>query len=67
MPFKGKNMMELKDNICKGKIEKINSRYSKELWEFIQTLLQIDNDKRPNCNMILDSILIKRQINYYSL
>ena len=63
MPFKGKNFEELEQNICKGKYEKISSRYSPDLWKFIQTLLQIDNDKRPNCNMILDSFLIKRQLN----
>ena len=63
MPFRGKNLDELKENICKGKYEKISSRYSLDLWMFIQTLLQIDIDKRPNCNMILDSILIKRQLN----
>ena len=44
LPFKGKNMHELKENICKGKYEKISSRYSKELWDFIQTLLEVDID-----------------------
>ena len=63
MPFKGKNMMELKDNICKGKFEKINSRYSKELWELIKSLLVIDPEKRPNCDKILESQIIKDKLN----
>ena len=62
LPFKGKNMHELKENICKGKYEKISSRYSKELWDFIQTLLEVDIDKRPNCDMILESNIIKNKL-----
>ena len=56
-------MMELKDNICKGKFEKINSRYSKELWELIKSLLVIDPEKRPNCDKILESKIIKDKLN----
>ena len=63
LPFKGKNMHELKENICKGKYEKISSRYSKELSDFIKTLLEIDIDKRPNCDMILESNIIKNKLN----
>ena len=66
MPFKGKNMEELKKNICKGKIEKISSRYSKELWEFIQTLLQSDEEKRPDCDMILKNKIVKEKLNQLS-
>ena len=66
MPFKGKNMEELKKNICKGKFEKISSRYSKELWEFIQTLLKIDLEKRPDCDMILKSKIVKDKLNQLS-
>jgi len=66
MPFKGKNMEELKKNICKGKIEKISSRYSKELWEFIQTLLQNDVEKRPDCEMILRNKIVKDKLNQLS-
>jgi NIMA (never in mitosis gene a)-related kinase len=66
MPFKGKNMEELKKNICKGKFEKISSRYSKELWVFIQTLLKIDLEKRPDCDMILKSKIVKDKLNQLS-
>ena len=62
LPFRGKNMHELKNNIFKGKYEKISSRYSNELWDFIQTLLEIDIEKRPNCDMILQSNIIKKKL-----
>ena len=70
MPFKGKNFEELEQNICKGKYEKISSRYSKELWEFIKFLLEVDIEKRPNCEQILESKIIKeilRKIPEYNL
>ena len=59
-------MEELKKNICKGKIEKISSRYSKELWEFIQTLLQNDVERRPDCEMILRNKIVKDKLNQLS-
>ena len=58
-PFKGKNYEELCNNICNGKIEKISSRYSNELWEMIKMLLEIDVNKRADCDKILNSDLIK--------
>ena len=58
-PFKGKNMEELCDHICSGKIEKISSRYSEELWNMIQMLLEVDVKKRADCNMFLNSKFVK--------
>ena len=63
MPFRGKNLDMLKENICKGKLEKISKRYSNELWEFIQSLLEVDIEKRPNCDKILNSEIIKNKLN----
>ena len=61
-PFKGKNFDELCENICNGKIEKISNRYSNELWEIIKMMLEIDVDKRVDCDMILNNKLVKEQI-----
>ena len=61
-PFKGKNYDELCENICNGKIEKISNRYSEELWEIIKMMLEIDVDKRVDCDMILNHKFIKEQI-----
>ena len=58
-PFKGKNMEELCDHICSGKIEKISSRYSEELWNMIQMLLEVDIKKRADCNTFLNSKFVK--------
>ena len=58
-PFKGKNMEELCDHICSGKIEKISSRYSEELWNMIQMLLEVDVKKRADCNTFLNSKFVK--------
>ena len=54
-PFKGKTTDELCDNICNGKIEKISSRYSDDLWNLITMLLEVDTNKRPDCNSILNN------------
>ena len=62
MPFKGKTMDELKDNICNGKFDKISSRYSTELSEFINLMLEIDVNKRPDSNMILRSNIVSDKL-----
>ena len=58
-PFKGKNMEELCDNICNGKLEKISSRYSEELWNTIKMLLEVNVEKRADCNTFLNSKFVK--------
>ena len=58
-PFKGKNMEELCNHICKGKLEKISSRYSEELWNMIKMLLEVDVEKRADCNTFLNSKFVK--------
>lgn len=61
-PFKGKSIEELCDNICNGRFEKISSRYSEDLWYMIKMLLEVDVNKRVDCNMILNSKLLKDKI-----
>ena len=61
-PFKGKSIEELCDNICNGRFEKISSRYSEDLWNMIKMLLEVDANKRVDCNMILNSKLLKDKI-----
>ena len=61
-PFKGKNIDELCHNICNGKIEKISSRYSEDLWNLIKMLLEVDVKKRVDCDTILKSKMIKEKI-----
>ena len=61
-PFQGKDLDELYENVCKGKPERINKIYSNDLWEMILMLLQVDVDKRVDCNQFLNSNLIKKKI-----
>ena len=61
-PFKGKNLDELYENVCKGKVDRINFVYSENLWKMILMLLQVDVDKRCNCDQFLNSKLIVDKI-----
>ena len=61
-PFKGKDLDELFMNVCKGKVERINRMYSENLWKMILMLLQVDVNKRCDCDKFLNSKLITRKI-----
>jgi len=61
-PFHGKDLDELYENVCKGKPKRINKIYSDELWQMILMLLQVDVDKRVDCNKFLNSELILNKI-----
>ena len=61
-PFQGKDLDELYENVCKGNPERINKAYSDELWKMILMLLQVDVNKRADCNMFLNSDLIRKKM-----
>ena len=61
-PFHGKDLDELYENVCKGKPKRINKIYSDELWQMILMLLQVDVEKRVDCNKFLNSDLILKKI-----
>ena len=61
-PFQGKDLDELFENVCKGEPERISEIYSDDLWKMILMLLQVDVDKRVNCDQFLKSNLIKKKI-----
>ena len=61
-PFKGKDLDELYINVCKGKVERINKIYSDNLWKMIMMLLQVDVNKRVNCEQFLNHPLIIKKI-----
>ena len=61
-PFQGKDLDELYENVCRGKPERINKAYSDELWKMILMLLQVDVNKRVDCNKFLNSDLIKHKM-----
>ena len=61
-PFQGKDLDELYENVCRGKPERINKAYSDELWKMIMMLLQVDVNKRVDCNKFLNSDLIRHKM-----
>ena len=61
-PFRGKDLDELYINVCKGKVERINKVYSDSLWKMILMLLQVDVNKRVNCDQFLNHPLIIKKI-----
>lgn len=54
-PFKAENMEGLYNKIIKGKYNKISDKYSIELREIIELLLQVNSDQRPSCG---DKVII---------
>ena len=61
-PFKGKDLDELYVNVCKGKVDRIKKIYSDKLWKMILMLLQVDVNKRVNCDQFLNHPLIVSKI-----
>jgi len=61
-PFKGKDLDELFMNVCKGKVDRISHIYSDDLWKMILMLLQVDVEKRCDCDKFLNSKLITKKI-----
>ena len=57
-PFHGKDLDDLYSNVCKGKVARINNIYSDDLWKMIKMLLQVDVNKRVDCDEFLKSKLI---------
>ena len=69
-PFNGKDMDELFVNICLNKTKRISEKYSEELWLMIKKLLEVNVEKRYDCNQFLQSDIVKNKIrelnnNYY--
>ena len=61
-PFSGKDMDELFVNICLNKVERINEKYSEDLWLMIKKLLETNVDKRFNCEQFLESDIVQKKI-----
>lgn len=61
-PFNGYSMGDLKIRANKGRYSPIPSNYSKDMNEMIKLCLQIDDNKRPSVNRLLDHPLIREKI-----
>jgi NIMA (never in mitosis gene a)-related kinase len=59
-PFRAENMEGLYNKVIKGVYGKISDRYSKDLRDIIELLLQVSHEKRPNCSnfyLIIEQLL----------
>ena len=61
--FKSKDMKELFSKVVKGKFSEIPSRYSTDLAAVIRNMLQVKCVLRPNCEKLLESPVVRRNIN----
>ena len=53
-PFQAKNQLMLAMKIKNGKFEKISKRYSEELWRVINLMLNVNYEKRPSTEDLLN-------------
>jgi len=60
--FKSKDMKELFNKVVKGKYSEIPSIYSADLSTAIRSMLQVKSVLRPSCEKILESPLVKRNV-----
>ena len=63
MPFQGSNFKEVYSNVSKCKYNPLPNIYSKELDLIIKKLLQVDPEKRPNCDQILKDPIVIDKLN----
>lgn len=61
-PFRAEDMQGLYDKVIQGDFSPISSNYSKDLSWIIKKLLQVDPNKRPNCDQILRVPAVMRRM-----
>lgn len=58
-PFKANNFFALANKIQNGEYDKLPDRYSSSLQQLIDAMIQVDSDKRPSVQQMLDIPQIK--------
>lgn len=61
-PFRAQDLEGLYHKVIKGAYSKLPSHYSVDLNNMIKLMLQVDPDKRPSCDDLLQSNLIRSRI-----
>jgi NIMA (never in mitosis gene a)-related kinase len=64
-PFRAKDMEGLFNKVCKGQYSKIPDRFSDDLFQVIQFLLQVNSSSRPSCEQILNHPAVMKRIEYF--
>ena len=64
-PFRAQNMEGLYNKVCKGQYSKIPDKFSDDLFQVVQFLLQVNPNSRPNCEQILNHPIVHKRIEYF--
>ena len=64
-PFRAQDMEGLYKRVIKGQYSKIPDRFSNDLFQIIQFLLQVNPKLRPSCEQILNHPIIQKRIEYF--
>ena len=64
-PFRAQDMEGLFNKVCKGQYSRIPERFSDDLFQVVQFLLQVNPSSRPNCEQILNHPAVMKRIEYF--
>ena len=64
-PFRAQDMEGLYKRVIKGQYNKIPDRFSNDLFQIVQFLLQVNPKSRPSCEQILNHPIIQKRIEYF--
>ena len=64
-PFRAQNMEGLYNKVCKGQYDKIPDKFSSDLFQVVQFLLQVNPNLRPSCEQILNHPIVQKRIEYF--
>ena len=64
-PFRAQDMEGLYNKVIKGQYNRIPERFSDDLFQVIQFLLQVNPSSRPSCEQILNHPAVIKRIEYF--
>ena len=64
-PFRAQDMEGLYKRVIKGQYSRIPERFSNDLFQIIQFLLQVNPKLRPSCEQILNHPIVQKRIEYF--
>ena len=64
-PFRAQDMEGLYKRVIKGQYSRIPDRFSNDLFQIVQFLLQVNPKLRPSCEQILNHPIIQKRIEYF--
>ena len=64
-PFRAQDMEGLYKRVIKGQYSRIPERFSNDLFQIVQFLLQVNPKLRPSCEQILNHPIVQKRIEYF--